>query len=53
MTRPPVKRVMKLLLTGAIMLQTSGCTSEEFVVFLQTVFLGVTAAGAVVIIENV
>ena len=46
-------RVVQLVATGMILLQTSGCTTSEFIVFLQTVFLGITAAGAVVIINNV
>jgi len=46
-------RKLKALAVGACLLQSSGCTQQEFVAFLQTVFLGITAAGAIVIIDNV
>ena len=46
-------RVVKALASGALLLQTSGCNPIEFNAFLQTIFLGITAAGAIVIIENV
>jgi len=53
MKKPCIKRVMKALAAGAFLLQTSGCNPVAFNEFLQTVFLGITAAGAVAILENV
>jgi len=53
MKKPCIKRALKSLMAGAFLMQASGCTQAEFNEFLQTVFLGITAAGAIVIIENV
>ena len=36
-----------------VMLQAGGCTISEFNQLLQTIFLGITAAGAVAILNNV
>jgi len=46
-------RVLQLASAGVILLGTSGCTLEEFNQFLQTVFLGITAAGGIAIIQNI
>jgi hypothetical protein len=46
-------RVLRLLASGAIMLQIAGCSTAQFFEFAQTVFLGITAAGAVAILQNV
>jgi hypothetical protein len=46
-------KIARIMACGAILLQSAGCTTAEFLVFLQTIFLGVTAAGAVAIIQNV
>ena len=46
-------RVLKMLASGAILLQLVGCAFAEFTEFLQTVFLGVTAAGSVAILQNI
>jgi hypothetical protein len=46
-------RVFQLVSGGAILLGAGGCTLQEFNEFLQTVLLGVTAAGAVAIIRNI
>ena len=43
-------KVAKLLATGAIMLQTAGC---DFLDVLNTVLLGITAAGALAILNNI
>ncbi len=48
-----IMRTLQLLGAGAIMLQTSGCTSSQFLEFVQTVLLGITAAGGIAIIQNV
>lgn len=53
MNKRSLMRRLKALAAGACLLQASGCTQQEFNEFLQTVFLGITAAGAIVIIENV
>jgi len=36
-----------------MMLQVGGCTFWEINEFLQTVFLGITAAGGVAILQNI
>ena len=46
-------RVLQTLASGAILLQMAGCAFTEFTEFLQTVFLGVTAAGSVAILQNI
>jgi len=53
MKKPRIIRVVKALATGAFLLQAGGCTQAEFNEFLQTVFLGITAAGSIAIIENI
>ncbi|GIK17793.1 MAG: hypothetical protein BroJett003_27570 [Planctomycetota bacterium] len=42
-----------LLAAGASMLQVGGCNSTTALEFLQTVFLGVSAAGAYAILQNI
>jgi hypothetical protein len=46
-------RLAAMLATGAILLQFGGCTTTNAFDFIQTVLLGITAAGAVVIIQEV
>lgn len=46
-------RALQFVASGWILLQAGGCTTTEVFEFLQTVFLGITAAGAVAIIQNV
>jgi hypothetical protein len=46
-------KAMKLVGVGAMLLQTSGCTSAEFYAFVQTILLGITAAGSVAILQNI
>lgn len=53
MTLSRTMRNVCLLATGAMMLQFTGCTFTDFNDFVQTVFLGVTAAGAVAILKNI
>ena len=43
----------KLLTTGMILLQAGGCTTTMFLDFVQTILLGVTAAGSVAILSNI
>lgn len=45
-------RLMTLAMTGGMLLQATGCTITALDV-INTALLGVTAAGAVVIIQNV
>ncbi|MGD2108598.1 MAG: hypothetical protein PVI86_04315 [Phycisphaerae bacterium] len=44
-------RAIKLLAPGLILLQAAGCTM--FNETLQTIFLGITAAGSIAIIQNI
>ena len=46
-------RTAKMLALGVILLQAGGCTWTGFLEFSQTVFLGITAAGAVAILQNI
>ena len=46
-------RVLRLLAGGLVLLQVGSCSFAEFNEFLQTVFLGITAAGGVAILQNV
>ncbi len=46
-------RLAAVLASGAMMLQFAGCGSADAFDFIQTVLLGITAAGAVVIIQEV
>ena len=45
-------RMMALAMSGAVLMQTTGCTFTALD-FIQTILLGVTAAGAVVLIDNI
>ena len=53
MSKPRIMRVMKALASGALLLQAGGCDPGSFNEFLQTVFLGITAAGAIAILQNI
>ena len=44
---------MKALAAGVILLQAGGCNWLAFNEFVQTVLLGITAAGSVAIIQNI
>ena len=48
-----IMRGLFVLGSGMMLLQAGGCTFTQFNDFLQTILLGVTAAGAVVIIRNI
>ncbi len=48
-----IVRALQLLASGALVLQAGGCTFAQFNEFLQTVFLGITAAGGIAIIQNI
>ena len=47
-----LRRFALLLGSTGLLLQT-GCTTTQFFDFLNTVFLGVTAAGSVAILQNI
>ena len=53
MRRSRTLRTLQFVASGWILLQAGGCTTAEFFEFLQTVFLGITAAGAIAIIQNI
>ena len=42
-----------MMASGTILLQIGGCSSTDVFEFIQTILLGITAAGAVVIIQEV
>lgn len=46
-------RVFQLTSAGALLLGASGCTFQEVNEFLQTILLGITAAGGIAIIQNI
>lgn len=46
-------RAMRVIASGAVLLQAGGCTLADFNEFIQTVLLGVTAAGAFAILQNI
>lgn len=52
MKRWRLVRVAGALVSGAMIFQLPGCPDVTLFDVLQTVFLGVTAAGSLVIIEN-
>ncbi len=48
-----VMNMMKWAVPGAMMFQMTGCDVTGILTIVQTVFLGVTAAGAVAILQNI
>lgn len=53
MNKAQIARTIKLLAAGVVLLQAGGCDTTSFLDFVQTVLLGVTAAGSVAIIQNI
>ena len=54
MKRIRMDRAIKLIASGVVLLQAGGCLGfDEFFQFVDTVLLGITAAGAVAIIQNI
>lgn len=43
---------MKFFATGAVLLQFGGCNTTQFLEIVQTILLGVTAAGSYVLLRN-
>ncbi len=48
-----VMRVVTTLTTGAILMQVGGCSLGSLTEMLQTVFLGISAAGGLAILQNI
>ena len=46
-------RTLTMLASGLILLQIGGCTFADINELAQTVLLGVTAAGAIAILQNI
>ncbi len=46
-------RVLKFLAPGAMIFQIAGCDLAAFNEIAQTVFLGITAAGSIAILQNI
>jgi len=46
-------RMLRMLACGAILLQAGGCDFTGFNELLQTVLLGITAAGSIAILQNI
>ena len=44
---------MKCVATGIVLLQAGGCNTFQFLEFLQTILLGITAAGSYAILQNI
>jgi len=53
MVGPRILRAVKLVGVGVVLLQAGGCTFQQFNDVLQTVLLGITAAGGVAILQNI
>lgn len=53
MSGPRILRTMKVLAAGVILLQTGGCTFLAVNDIIQTILLGITAAGGIAIIKNI
>lgn len=48
-----ILRTMKVLAAGAILLQAGGCNLLTINEYIQTILLGITAAGGVAILQNI
>ncbi len=53
MRNPRSWKVLQAVAYGAILFQMGGCSFEVINEYVQTILLGITAAGAVAIIQNV
>lgn len=53
MSKPRIMRVVKALAVGAFLLQAGGCNPIVINEYIQTVLLGITAAGGVAILQNI
>ena len=46
-------RALRLLAGGLVLLQFGGCALTDITELLQTVFLGISAAGSIAILQNI
>ncbi|MHC4697583.1 MAG: hypothetical protein ACYTFA_12665 [Planctomycetota bacterium] len=46
-------RMLKVLAGGGFLLQATGCSMADVNEFIQTILLGITAAGSVAILQNI
>ncbi len=53
MNKARIAQSLKMLAAGVVLFQAGGCDTNSFLEFVQTVLLGVTAAGSVAIIQNI
>ena len=53
MRNPHLMRAIKVLAAGAILLQAGACDLTTANQFVQTILLGITAAGSIAILQNV
>ncbi len=53
MKKPSTQRLLKLLVPGMVLLQVAGCDLVALNEIVQTVFLGITAAGSIAILQNI
>ncbi len=53
MRNPHLMRAIKVLSAGAILLQAGACDLTTVNQFVQTILLGITAAGSIAILQNV
>jgi hypothetical protein len=48
-----IVRRVQLVATGWVLLQAGGCSTAQMIELIQTVFLGITAAGSIAILQNI
>jgi hypothetical protein len=53
MTQRTLRHLAKFVVPGFLLLQAAGCNFTAFNEALQTVLLGITAAGSVAILQNI
>lgn len=53
MTFSRIMRTLKLAIPSATLFQMTGCDLTGFFDVVQTVFLGISAAGAIAILQNI
>ena len=53
MSGPRILRTIRVLAAGAILLQAGGCSFLDVNEIVQTILLGITAAGGVAILQNI
>ena len=53
MSKPRIMRVVRALAAGAFLLAAGGCDPLVFNEYVQTILLGITAAGGFAILKNI